>query len=272
MIKQYINNFIPTQGEKLWSNIKQQCTIYKEYLPCKELQSHIACYWTSKTNNISNKPISSRIIPDGCMDIVFNIEEINKGKCGLVSGLMTMPEEQKVKGISEFIGVRFWPGEIIPFLKNSANDFTNQLIPLDSILGKVAFDISEKLYFEVTLSERLMIIEEELVKLLLKASVSNKLIKSALCTIYQHKGIISIRSLSKEMNISQRQLSRKFKTWIGTNPKTFINIIRFQYIIKQLNERTNINFQDLALENGYYDQAHFIKEFKALYGKTPGKL
>lgn len=272
MTKQYLNNFIPTQGEKLWSNIKQQSTIYREYYPIRELQPYIACYWISKTINTRNEVITSRVIPDGCMDIVFDIEEISKGKCGSVCGLMTKFSEEKVKGTNEFLGVRFWPGGIVPFLKISANDFTDKLVLLDDILGKVAFEISERLYFAETLNEKLMIIEAELVKLLVKAGLSNELMISALYKIYKHKGIISIKNLSQEMNISQRQLSRKFQNWIGTNPKTFINIIRFQNIIKQLNEATNINFQDVVFENGYYDQAHFIKDFKAFYGKTPGRL
>lgn len=272
MTKQYLNNFIPTQGEKLWSNIKQQSTIYREYSPIRELQPYIACYWTSKTINATNEVITSRVIPDGCMDIVFDIGEINKGKCGSVCGLMTKFSEEEVKGISEFLGVRFWPGGIIPFLKISANDFTDKLVSLDDILGKLAFEISERLYSAETLSQRLMIIEGVLVKLLLKAGVANELMIRALYEIYRHKAIISINNLSQEMSISQRQLSRKFQNWIGTNPKTFINIVRFQNIIKQLNESTNINFQDVVLENGYYDQAHFIKDFKNFYGKTPGRL
>ncbi|WP_026895907.1 helix-turn-helix domain-containing protein [Clostridiisalibacter paucivorans] len=272
MTKQYLNNFIPTQGEKLWPNIEQQSTIYREYCPISELQSYIACYWTSKTINTTNEVITSRVIPDGCMDIVFDIGEINKGKCGSVCGLMTKFSEEEVKGISEFLGVRFWPGGIIPFLKILANDFTDKLVSLDDVLGRFAFEISERLYYAETLSERLMIIEGELVRLLLKAGASNELMISALYEIYKYKGIISIKNLSQQMNISQRQLSRKFHNWIGTSPKTFINIIRFQNIIKQLNEATNINFQDVALENGYYDQAHFIKDFKSFYGKTPGRL
>ncbi|KAB3538530.1 AraC family transcriptional regulator [Alkaliphilus pronyensis] len=272
MIKQYLNNFIPTQGEKLWSNIKQQSTIYREYSPIRKLQPYIACYWTSKTINTTNEVVTSRVIPDGCMDIVFDIGEINKGKCGSVCGLMTKSSEEEVKGTSEFLGVRFWPGGIIPFLKISANDFTDKSVSLDDILGKLALEISERLCFSETLSERLMIIEDELVRLILKAGVSNELMICALYEIYKHRGIISIKNLSQEMNMSQRQLSRNFKNWIGTNPKTFVNIIRFQNIIKQLNEATNINLQDMVFENGYYDQAHFIKDFKTFYGKTPGRL
>lgn len=268
----YLNNFKPTQGEKLWPDIKQQSTIYREYLPCRELQPYVACYWTSKTINSLNNPIYSRIIPDGCIDIIFNIEEINSGKSAIVCGLMTAPEVEKINGVREFIGIRFWAGGVIPFLRNSANDFTDQLIPLDSILGKTKFNISEKLYSSDTLTEKIAIIEEELKNLLLKASKIDVLIKSALYTIYKHKGIISIGNLSKELNISQRQLSRKFNSWIGTNPKTFCNIVRFQYIVRKLNGKTNINLRDLAFENGYYDQAHFIKEFKTFYGKTPGQL
>ena len=263
--------FNPTQGEELWVAARKN-THYREFVPCRALQPYVVCYWVSKTDSFNNQAIESRIIPDGCMDIVFNMTEIEKGKGGLICGLMTSPEVMIVKEVREFIGIRFWPAGIIPFLGYSAADFRDQLIPMEDILGKNALDISEKIGNVKRIEEQIMLIEEWLKNLLPHVQEINPFIKNVLLAIYRDKGIISVKKLSEELNISQRHLSRKFNEWVGANAKTFSNIIRFQNTIHQLNQRNHIDYLEIALNNGYYDQAHFIKEFKYLYGKTPSQF
>ena len=272
MIKTYSREFNPTQGEKLWSQVKKQNTIYQEYTPCRELQEYVACYWISKTIYLEDKPIVNRIIPDGCMDIVFNINKIAQGKGAGVSGIMTTPEIREVNGIIEYVGIRFLPGGIIPFINESATSFTNQLIALEDIWGREGIAISEKIYTATSVEERMAIIET-----MLKCKLSNingmpDFLKSVLHLIYLNKGVISIKELALGTYTSQRHLSRRFKEHIGTSPKTFSNIIRFQQIINQMNDNINIDFTSLVQSNGYYDQSHFIKEFKTFYGKAPTQL
>ncbi|MTI46302.1 helix-turn-helix domain-containing protein [Sporosalibacterium faouarense] len=272
MEKWTFDNFRPTQGEKLWTERKKMNTFYREYIPCEELQEYVVCYWVSKTINISGESISSRVIPDGCMDMVFNMKEIREGKSGVISGIMTRASEEENKEINEFIGVRFWPGGIIPFIKSSAGDFTNQLVSLDNILGIMSLELNEKLHLASSVIERLTIVEQELKEILLKAKTRDVIIIKAINSIYKKRGVQSVKELSKELNISQRQLSRKFNDWIGISPKKFLNIIKFQHVVLTFNNNEDVDIQRLILEAGYYDQAHFIKEFKAFYGKTPGRL
>jgi len=272
MEKTISRGFNPTQGEKLWSQIKKQNTVYQEYSPSKELQEYIACYWFSKTISLGDELLISRVIPDGCMDIVFNMNEISQGKGARVSGIMTMPEIREVKEINEYVGIRFLPGGIIPFIKDSATNFTNQLIDLQDIWRKEGLNISQKVYEATSIEERIVIIEKTLKDKLVNDNSIPAFLKYALHDIYLNKGNLSIKELSARTYISERHLSRKFNEYIGTGTKVFSNIIRFQQVIRQIDRNKDIEILNLALNNGYYDQSHLNKEFKTFYGITPKRL
>ncbi len=261
--------FKPTQGEKLWLKSGQPNTIYREYTPCRELQPYVACYWVNIAYGHKHKPLISRVIPDGCMDIVFDMS-ISSNKCALVVGLMTTPDIKTIEGISDFTGVRFKPGGLIPFIRSNAADFTDQLIPLYDVIGYEAVEIGERIYFSGNLQDRVAAMEKALLRLLHKTGDIEPFMAYALGLIYQQKGTILVNDLAARLNIGQRQLSRKFNDWIGINPKAFSKIIRFQNIISELNGASGTRLLDLGLRYGYYDQAHFIKEFKTFYGMTPG--
>jgi AraC-like DNA-binding protein len=83
------------------------------------------------------------------------------------------------------------------------------------------------------------------------------------------KGQVTIESLSKEFNISARQLERKFSSAVGLSPKFFTRIIRFQNIFRLVQNKQINSLTMLSYESGYYDQAHFIKDFKEFSGINP---
>lgn len=268
----YFNHFKPTQGEKFWSEIVRQNIIYREYIPCKELQPYVACYWTINSLNVITEAVLDRIIPDGCMDIIFNLEATSSDQSGFVVGMMNVPSIRRIKGVRNFVGVRFWPGGAIPFLNNSAADFTDKLVSLDLLWKKDAIALSEKIFIEPSPEKRVKIIEAKLKSLLKNINKEDQLMRYTLHEIFKIKGMIPIKNLAVELGISQRHLSRKFKDWIGTNPKSFCSIIRFQNIVNQLNNTKEVDWPELALRTGYYDQSHLIREFKTFYGQTPGQL
>lgn len=272
MIINYYQHFKPTQGEKFWPDLVLKNVIYREYLPCKELQTYVACYWTTTSVDVIKEPLIDRVIPDGCMDIIFNLENTSVDRGGFVVGLMNSPAVKSIKGVRNFLGVRFWPGGAIPFLNYSAADFTDEIVPLEFFWKEEALTIHERICSENRPEERVKIVENKLISFKDKIDKDDQLISYTLQEIFKHKGVISIENLAGELGISQRHLSRKFKDWIGTNPKKFCNIIRFQNIINHLNQKEDVNWLEIALLTGYYDQSHLIREFKSFYGQTPSQL
>lgn len=272
MVLNYFQNFRPTQGEKFWPELVQENVIYREYIPCKELQAYVACYWTFNSLTPIREAIVDRVIPDGCMDIIFNLEATSTEQDAFIVGLMNLPSINRVKGVRNFLGVRFWPGGAIPFLNCSAADFTDKLVPLELLWKEEACSISEQLSLESHREKRVKIVEENLISFLRKIDKDDQLIRHTLHKIFQTRGVITVNDLVVKLGISQRHLARKFNDWIGTNPKNFCNIIKFQNIFAQLNQIQDVNWLEIALTNGYYDQSHLIRQFKSFYGQTPGQL
>ncbi len=97
----------------------------------------------------------------------------------------------------------------------------------------------------------------------------DQIVKSTIETILTANGQLSINELSKQKNINRRQLTRKFSSAIGLSPKQLSKTIRLQATLKTLMSKNDKSLTDLAYENEYFDQAHFIKEFKEFTGLTP---
>jgi AraC-like DNA-binding protein len=87
--------------------------------------------------------------------------------------------------------------------------------------------------------------------------------------IQQSRGQLSSAALSEKLSVTTKSLERKFSEYIGKTPKQFIRLIRFQAALADLGSTSQISFTEYAYRNGYFDQAHFIKEFKSFTGFTP---
>jgi transcriptional regulator GlxA family with amidase domain len=87
--------------------------------------------------------------------------------------------------------------------------------------------------------------------------------------IMESIGNITVKELSTKLNISDRQIERKFKEQIGISPKMFSRLIRINYVFKLLRTNPELNWQDVIFLCGYYDQAHFIRDFKEISGESP---
>lgn len=131
---------------------------------------------------------------------------------------------------------------------------------------------SELLSIETQLSEsnsdmeKIRIIEKFLISRLLHTE-PDQLVLSAISLIHKSRGNMRISDLMKNLNISQSPLEKRFRQTVGTSPKKFASIVRFKHVIE--NYSPSLSLIDLGLSAGFYDQAHFIKEFKTFTGQTP---
>ncbi|WP_206669650.1 helix-turn-helix domain-containing protein [Algibacter amylolyticus] len=118
-------------------------------------------------------------------------------------------------------------------------------------------------------NERIELAEAFLLKRLTDKNTIDSIVKSTVETIFETNGQFSVTELSKQNNINRRQLTRKFSSTIGLSPKQLSKTIRIQNTLKTLLNKDVPSLTDLAYENEYFDQAHFIKDFKEFTGLTP---
>lgn len=153
------------------------------------------------------------------------------------------------------------------FTSRPADELFNQSISLENIFDKYKIsDTEEKLALATTDKQRIHIVEQFLLSQL-RDIKNDKLIIEAVKLIYQSKGTLKIRELNEKLYISQSPFEKRFRKFVGTTPKKFTSIVRFNSV---LNDLTNIkSLTDICYENNFFDQAHFIKDFKQYTGSAP---
>ncbi len=97
----------------------------------------------------------------------------------------------------------------------------------------------------------------------------DRLLHQCIELILSHQGNYEIKDLTKKFGISERTLQRRFETYVGLSPKQFANIIRFQSSLSKINDSKNTHLTDIAYETGYFDQSHFIRQFKIFTKQKP---
>ncbi len=246
--------------------------------PNSELAEFVKCYWTLESL-MDNTPKINTIVPDGTMKLIFHYGDLYKnhlenGKSCILPkyfliGQLTRPYVVEPLGKTGSFVVRFHPNGFSPFTTIPIKEMENTAVPLEKLFGKEGQEIGEKILNAKSTSERIDIIETFLLNRLTDKKNIDVIVKSTVETILTANGQLSINELSKQKNITRRQLTRKFSSTIGLSPKQLSKTIRLQNTLKTLLSKSNKSLTDLAYENEYYDQAHFIKEFKEFTGLTP---
>ncbi len=248
------------------------------YQPNSELTAFVMCYWTLEGEKEST-PQRNTIVPDGTMKLIFhygdtykhhpnNRESIILPKCFLI-GQLTKPYVVEPLGMTGSFIVRFHPNGFVPFSTIPIKEMENTAVPLAKLFGKDGEELGENILNANSTFERINIIEAFLLKRLTDKQTIDSIVKSTVETILNAKGQFSVNEHSWQNNINRRQLTRKFSATIGLSPKQLSKTIRLQATLKSLLTQEITSLTDLAYENEYFDQAHFIKEFKEFTGLTP---
>ena len=241
---------------------------YKEVRPTKEIENFVYCFWQLKTQKQLNQPFVYRVVSDGCIDIFF---DHCKPAENFIMGFCRKYTEFPIGQSFDYIGIRFLPSAFPLLFGINAKTLSNQSQELKQIIPElsdwIASDIKSLQSFEK--------ITQLLTKKITKLTVNQDFqfdhrFFNALNLIFQKNGFLDTE---KELNIgiSPRQLRRIFNFYIGTTAKTFSNVVRFQHILNAKPSRQSLKENKLYFDVGFFDQAHFIKNFKSFYGVTPSE-
>lgn len=207
-----------------------------------------------------------KAVPDASIDLLFNIGE-NKVST-YISGTVFGVKKWELGTQDDCFGVRFQPGQgILP------KDITMEMIVNDDIeidgdiFGK---NLTEKIALAKTMSERIDIFKKAYEDMVLgrnSLSDKEKINEYLVNRISRTKGMITMRQLEDETNYSACYLRRIFKSFHGISPKQFAQYIKFQNLLMQA-DKEGVRYEQVALDCGYYDEPHMMKEFKKYSGVT----
>ena len=238
---------------------------YEEYEPPPILQSYLDCYWSYCTESPSLFLNTKPIIPDGCIDIIFDLSRPATIK-SFVVGAMTKPITNNKTNLW---GVRFKPGMAYPFIKRPMQKLTDLMIDYYEFVGQESKCLSDQLVDQNTIKNKISILNKMFTQKLSTLDAVEAPIVWALNLIHQTNGKCTIKEICGEIGWSRQHFNRKCLNYTGLNPKFLSQVIRIKELIKRYKSKKFHNWSELSIEGGFYDQSHMINEFKKITGLTP---
>ena len=234
-----------------------------EIPPPAELSAHVERFWFRPESAADDGDGVERILPDGCLDIVFGPGQ------AIVVGTMTEALLVPAHGVAGYVGVRFRAGMATTFFRLSAASITDASAPLDAVwpdARTVAGYVTPRLDPDVA-TERLA---DVLVSRLSRAAPVPDDVQEAVDRIVQSGGRAEVEPLASALGVSRQHLARRFATYVGVPPKTLARVTRLREVVRRA-AAGPVNWAALAADLGYSDQSHLVTEFRALTGLTPSR-
>lgn len=242
--------------------------IYQELVPDKAIADLVYCFWQLKTKNKLNQDFVYRVVSDGCIDIFF---EHNKPSQNFIMGFCRKYTAFPIGKTFDYIGIRFLPAAFPLLFGIDAKLLSDQSQELDKILPHFSKWIATKIDRFHSFERVSELLNEKLIELTNEQNFKyDQRFFKVLNLIFQKRGCLDT---AEDFNIalSARQLRRIFNFYIGTTAKSFSNVVRFQHVLNAKPSAKSLKDNKLYYEVGFFDQAHFIKNFKTFYGQTPSK-
>ena len=245
---------------------------YDTYIPNDILKPYVRALVISE----AEKEQTYKVLPDTGLVIGFQYS----GKLAHVdgdkqvqlntSGLTGLNDSYRIFKNSANIGtilVFFKEAGAANFFKEPIHELFGQSISLENfMLRSELLVLEEQLYESKTDVARIKVVERFLIARMNQGK-QDTMVLSAVSLIHKSRGQIKITELVQQLNISQSPLEKRFRQVVGTSPKKFASIVRLKHVIQSHNPQNSLT--ELGYEAGFYDQAHFIKEFKSFTGDTP---
>jgi len=251
---------------------------YTVHTPHPLLAQYIRCYWILEDKDPA--PSRDRIFPDGCCELVFHFGDVFRKyrddssfyiqPRALVHGQLKKFMDIEATGSVGIFGVRFHPAGLSPFVRENLPELSGLDTDLHSLWGKEGDTLQEKVLNASSHGERIRFIESFLLKRLRRAKTDDRLAEHCVRAMQLANGNIPVARLADDLNIGRRHLERKFVSSVGVTPKMLSRILRFQNALQAIEIKRFNNLTILAYEAGFYDQAHFIRDFKEFTGMSPG--
>lgn len=252
---------------------------YQTFQPHSDLKSLVKCHWTLEIPDEYNSE-KQRIVPDGCMELIFilgdNIKRYTSENefiiqpRAIIVGQITEPFTIQPVGYVHCFATRFYPYGVSNFIKTPLKNLENKETSIFKLFGEpTADELEQKIIHATDTQQRIEIIETFLLNKLNEKTTIDNIVKSTVDALLATSGSSAIKTILKEDLSKRRQLERKFLKQIGMSPKQLGKVVRLQTALKLLLNQKTETLTKIAYESEYYDQNHFIKDFKEFTGITP---
>ena len=240
---------------------------YRECPPGEALAAWVERFWTIRGE--CDDALPNRVLPDGCADVIV---DLSSSPHAFVAGPMRAAAVVPLAGHVDLFGVRFRPGAALAFLDAPLAELTDRDVPLEALWGSLAGALESALAqapvaARVALAERILLARLEAAR---GAGREAQAVGHAIALLRRSRGGAGVRDVAAALGVGERWLERAFDRHVGYGPKMLARVVRLQHAVRLLEAGPPLSWSALAYDAGYADQAHLVREFRALAGLTPG--
>ena len=232
-------------------------------LPAAELADCIAYHWTVSWDLQEKPPHLQETLPHPNVYMVFEFDRL------VVSGVSTGKFTRLLEGRGRTFGVKFKPGGFRSFLQGPVSSLTDRIVAANEIFGKDGEDLEARLIQARTEDEMVEAANAFFQMRVPERNETTLLASRMVERIFQEPAIKTVDNLAELSGIGKRSLQRIFSEYVGVSPKWVIRRYRLHELVERLNSGEELDWADVALELGYFDQAHLINDFRSIAGDSP---
>ncbi|MDR1813558.1 MAG: helix-turn-helix domain-containing protein [Tannerella sp.] len=251
-------------------------------IPSPSLSPYIKRYWAIDNTLERGQTCVQRILPTGFCELMLYFSprpqivdpDRSIADNAALYGHLGEYYDIEYQGDLDVFSIVFQPQGLMQFFSFPLNEIFNINVPLQHFTGQVGRDLEERMGSVDSFEARVRIVENYFIASLQKQyeEYEFRRLHHVIETLVRRRGEVSIDDMASEACLSRRQFERIFAERIGSSPKQYLKTIRFQRALYEKQQNNGLTMTELALDCGYYDQAHFIADFKSICGQTPLKF
>ena len=235
------------------------------YYPCAELAGVLDHHWIVEWDLRDQPPYVQRTLPYPCVNLVF--DRRRTGIFGVVSGAF----ETTLAGAGKVIGMRFRPGAFRAFIGKPVHLLTDKVVPVSTLLDCGDAEAENAVLGAEDDAAMVAAAEALLLRVLPPPDPQVERIHAILQMLQQDLALTQVRDLAERAGLSERTLQQLFSSHVGVTPKWVICRYRLHEAADKLAGGEPVDLAELAHALGYFDQAHFTRDFRKLVGKAPAE-
>ncbi len=254
--------------------------VLRTYAPSPPLADFVDMFWLQEGGNPAHE--QERLLPDGAMELVFDLRQDaisiydreDRARAQVLPGAIVCGVHSEYFVIdtasqASVMGVHFKPGGAVPFLGLPAGDFHGTHVALDALWGRFAAELRDRLIAAPTPEAKFRTLEAALLARAARPFTRHPAVAFALREFVAAPHLRRVAEVTEEIGLSQRHFIARFRDEVGLTPKLFCRVRRFQRVVRRIGLGEQIAWADLALDCGYSDQAHCIRDFRDFSGLNP---
>lgn len=269
------NKFFPNLAAKTTSHVL--FCLHRPAFPLSIAVEHIVYY-----EGYSPPHQKERLLPDGGTDLVIDLtqepknvydnEDFNRFtpfKKAWISGIRRAYITIDAGQNASMMVVRFRAGAAHGLFGFPLNELADTVVEMDAIAGAEFFRFREYLLEQPTPEAKFAALENWLLRRMRGEAGPHPVVGYALDRIQRDPHLLTVMDIQQKTGFSNKHFIHLFEKYVGVTPKTYLRIVKFQRVLTEIEQARKIHWNDIVYSCGYYDQAHFIKEFRHFSGLNP---